>query len=84
MSSTEELEWLLIALPTHRERTEAVTIEVQSPSIEDTPAFSFPGPSASTSSAADVQPNAEAAAQKVTPWDVQGATVEGKQVSTSD
>lgn len=68
------------SLPTLSERTEAVTIEVQSPTLEapNSPSSFFP------TNAGTVEPAAAAAAsgsaQKVTPWDVEGATIDGKQV----
>lgn len=72
----------LTSLLGNSERTEAVTIEVQSPQVEQG-SFSFPAPSTSASAVASPAIGGEAsAAQKVTPWDVQGATVEGKQVSS--
>ncbi|KAK4057095.1 tryptophan--tRNA ligase [Microbotryomycetes sp. JL221] len=72
--------------PVPPERTEAVAIEVTSPVLENA-SFQFPdssSPNASGLAAAGTpaEPkDASATGQKVTPWDVQGAVVDGKQVA---
>ncbi|SCV71587.1 BQ2448_3175 [Microbotryum intermedium] len=71
--------------PVPPQRTEAVAIEVSSPSLES--ADSTNPFSASAAQVefdvqdADGSSHEAPAAQVVTPWDVQGATVEGKQVA---
>lgn len=62
------------------ERTEAVAIEVSSPTLDSAP-LAFPSGPVDQ----DAPPAVAAAgvAQQVTPWDVQGATVDGKQVRSS-
>lgn len=66
--------------PSPSERTEAVPIEVSSPILEESSA-TFPSVDAATVDK-DAPPAVAATgtAQQVTPWDVQGAIVEGKQV----
>lgn len=56
----------------HRERTEAVAVEITSPVLEEAP-FKFPESAANNDTA-----------QKVTPWDVEGAVVDGKQVRSNN
>ncbi|SCZ89105.1 BZ3500_MvSof-1268-A1-R1_Chr1-1g00958 [Microbotryum saponariae] len=71
--------------PIPPQRTEAVAIEVSSPTLESSDSNN---PFSAAAAQADLDAQAVAgassetpAAQVVTPWDVQGATVEGKQVA---
>ncbi|KAM0790708.1 tryptophan--tRNA ligase [Microbotryomycetes sp. NB124-2] len=66
--------------PVPPERTEAIAVEVTSPVLESAP-FKFPDTASSSSAAAAEADDAQEAQQKVTPWDVQGAVVDGKQIA---
>ncbi|KAK4052371.1 tryptophan--tRNA ligase [Microbotryomycetes sp. JL201] len=67
--------------PVPPERTEAVAVEVTSPTVEAAP-FKFPPTSDADADAATTNGNdSQKQQQTVTPWDVQGAVVDGKQIA---